>query len=175
MTMKNIGIGDTHNDFLFVNDCLGSDSDHFSNLVLIENRYQLEDTERYRQLLDQADATIDWRYRIARWMLRVVDEFMMKRDTALVALNYFDRLMMSKSQPLQRDQFQVAAITCLFVASKLFQKRPLKVSAVSSAAIPRVYTFVIVYPFQSRILLKEASFRNSWYFIPKMPSKGKRF
>lgn len=51
-------------------------------------------------------------------------------DKALIALNYFDRMMMSQRR-LQRDQFQVAAIACLFISSKLFQKKHLKVSAVS--------------------------------------------
>ena len=131
----------------------------------MESRYEWPEgeSEKYRQLLNQADSKIDWRYRIARWMLRVADEFMLKRDTgmrdcdynlpqlnllpadshvpfpnpciiitkALIALSYFDRMMMSSQNELERDQFQVAAITCLFLASKIFQKRPLKVSSVS--------------------------------------------
>ena len=85
--MKNIGIGDSHNDFLFVNDALSSDEDHFSNLIDIETRYLSPEgaiaIEGYRQLLRQADSKVDWRYRIARWMLRVADEFMLKRDTGM--------------------------------------------------------------------------------------------
>lgn len=174
--MKNVGIGDTHNDFLFVNDCLCCDSDHFSNLSIVENHYQLDSTKRYRQLLESADPTIDWRYRIARWMLRVVDEFMLKRDTALIALNYFDRLMMSESEVLQREKFQVAAITCLFVASKLFQKRPLKVSAVrrSMDSFSPLASFP---PFNLTISHTTSLFysRNSWCCIPRMHSKVRQF
>jgi len=121
-------MGDSHNDFLFVNEALGFSAD-FSNLQLVESRYRWPaGAGRYEQLLQEADSKIDWRYRIARWMLRVADDFMLKRDTALIALNYFDRMMMSQRR-LQRDQFQVAAIACLFIASKLFQKKHLKVSA----------------------------------------------
>jgi len=83
--MNNIGIGDSHQDFLFVNDALSSDEDHFSNLIGTETRYLSPEgaIEGYRQLLHQADSKVDWRYRIARWMLRVADEFMLKRDTGM--------------------------------------------------------------------------------------------
>lgn len=119
-------MGDSYNDFLFVNEAINDD---FSNLQLVESRYRWPTgVGGYKQLLQQADSKIDWRYRIARWMLRVADDFQLKRDTALIALNYFDRMMMSQRR-LQRDQFQVAAIACLFISSKLFQKKHLKVSA----------------------------------------------
>ena len=161
--MPNIGMGDSHFDYMFVNDAL-SDEDHFSNLQLVESRYlKSSRVEGYQRLLHQADSKIDWRYRIARWMIRVADDFMLKRDTgkirrmickvtfvsysssllhlthiisflrlfkALIALDYFDRLMMAQSE-LKRDQFQVAAIASLFVASKIHQKRHIKVSTVS--------------------------------------------
>ena len=77
-------------------------------------------------MLQDADSNIDWRYRVARWMIRVADDFLLRRDTALIALNYLDRLMMTKKE-LDRGQFQIAAIASLFVASKIYQKRPLKI------------------------------------------------
>lgn len=74
-------MGDSHNDFLFVNEALGFSAD-FSNLQLVESRYRWPaGVGRYEQLLQEADSKIDWRYRIARWMLRVADDFMLKRDT----------------------------------------------------------------------------------------------
>ena len=82
--MPNIGMGDSHFDFLFVNDALSSDEDHFSNLQLVESKYRWRSSvEGYNRMLRQADSKIDWRYRIARWMLRVADDFLMKRDTGM--------------------------------------------------------------------------------------------
>lgn len=127
--MKNIGTGDIHNDHLYLNSCLDYD-----DLLKVDEQYQLEHNTEFGLLIEQANAKTNWRYRIARWMLRVADEFHLKRDTALIALNYFDRMMSRQvaRRPIDRDCVQVAAITCLFVASKLFQKHPLKMSAVSS-------------------------------------------
>lgn len=83
-TMPNIGMGDSHFDFLFVNDALSSDEDHFSNLQLVESKYRWRSSvEGYNRMLRQADSKIDWRYRIARWMLRIADDFLMKRDTGM--------------------------------------------------------------------------------------------
>lgn len=126
--MPNIGTG-THFDFLFINDALSGDESHFSNLRLVESRYRFSQhsVKDYVKMLQAADSKIDWRYRVARWMLRVADDFLLKRDTALIALNFLDRLMMAQSELLDRDQFQIAAIASLFVASKIYQKRPLKI------------------------------------------------
>ena len=127
--MPNIAMGESHFDFLFINDALSSDEDHFSNLRNVESRYlfRRRSVEGYCSRLHEADSKIDWRYRVARWMLRVADDFLLRRDTAVIALNYLDRLMMNQSELLDRDQFQVSAIACLFVASKIYQKRPLKI------------------------------------------------
>lgn len=131
--MNQIGVGDTHNDFLFVNSCF--ETEGFNSLIEVDTRYQLDEPRiaHYTQLLnEQADTTRrGWRYRIARWMLRVADEFCLKRDTALIALNLFDRNMSTSLHKVDRDEFQLSAITCLFLSSKLYQKRPLKLSTVS--------------------------------------------
>lgn len=72
-------MGDSYNDFLFVNEAINDEK----NLQLVESHYRLPAgaVGGYKQLLQQADSKIDWRYRIARWMLRVADDFMLKRDT----------------------------------------------------------------------------------------------
>lgn len=81
--MENIGKGDSYHDFMFVNEAINDD---FSQLQIVESRYrwQAGAVGGYKQLLQQADSRIDWRYRIARWMLRVADDFLLKRDTGMV-------------------------------------------------------------------------------------------
>ena len=99
-----------------------------------EKRYQFSkhDCEVYRQALDNAsgssnrhDMNLDWRYRIARWLLSASDELNISRETALIALTYCDRFMM-KRQLVEKHIYQLASITSLFIASKLFEKRPIK-------------------------------------------------
>eukprot|EP00984_Skeletonema_dohrnii_P022974 scaffold12082_cov105-Skeletonema_dohrnii-CCMP3373.AAC.2 len=131
--MKNIGIGDSHQDFLFVNDALSSDADHFSNLIDIETRYSAAHPaiaiEGYRQLLHQADSKVDWRYRIARWMLRVADEFFLKRDTGAAP---------KRSIPSRCNNL---SLRCLKAISKATPQ------GVCSELIPLEYdTFIVVSP-----------------------------
>lgn len=107
----------------------------FNSLIEVDTHYQLDEPRiaHYTQLLNEQGDTArrGWRYRIARWMLRVADEFCLRRDTALVALNLFDRNMSASLHNVDRDEFQLSAITCIFLSSKLYQKRPLKLSSVS--------------------------------------------
>lgn len=131
--MNQIGVGDTHNDFLFVNSCF--ETEGFNSLIEVDIRYQLDEQRiaHYTQLLNEQGDTSrqGWRYRIARWMLRVADEFCLRRDTALIALNLFDRNMSASLHTVNRDEFQLWAITCLFLCSKIYQKHALKLSSVS--------------------------------------------
>lgn len=110
-----------------------------SSLLDAEERYLLsrEDCDRLRCELETAAGNpsgaeqtsreacnTDWRYRISRWMLRASDEFRISRGTALIALAICDRHLLTRK--ITRHYYQVAAITCLFVASKLYEKRPIK-------------------------------------------------
>ena len=72
-------------DYVFVNYCATGQNDHLLAMLEVEKRYQLNRTDcrEYRKKLNFAagiasegdsslkDANADWRYRIARWMLRV--------------------------------------------------------------------------------------------------------
>jgi len=70
----------------------------------------------------------DWRYRISRWMLRASDEFSgISRETAMVALSFCDRYLMKKK--VNRKLFQVVAISCLYYASKLLEKKAIPIAA----------------------------------------------
>ncbi|KAL7541364.1 hypothetical protein ACHAXR_010841 [Thalassiosira sp. AJA248-18] len=128
------------NDSSFLNLCETRQVDNLSSLLDVEKRYCLSgaDCYGYRRELDTAAGAqavgdtssssnnTDWRFRIARWMLRASDEFSLSRETALIALSYCDRFLLKKK--ISRHLFQVVAITCLLVSSKLFEKRPIKVA-----------------------------------------------
>jgi len=120
------------------------------SLIQLQERFifSKKDCEAYRGRLDNAagnasgrpDQNIDWRYRIARWLIQCSDDLNLSRDTALIALMYCDRFMIKK-EVIQKRIFQLASITCLFVASKLHEKGSLdmvrmKVMNCSSSSCP---------------------------------------
>ena len=133
--MEPSGCDRPFDDYAFINLCATGQIDNLSSLLDVETRYLFSgaDCNSYRRELDTAagapavegaSTNTDWRYRIARWMLRASDEFNLSRETATIALSYCDRFLLRKK--ISRHLFQVAAITSLFVASKLFEKRPIR-------------------------------------------------
>ena len=111
--------------------------DTLSSLLEVEERYcfSKNDLDAYQHELaaaekassigsGEAHSQTDWRHRICRWMIRTSDEFSVSRDTALIAITYCDRYLLKKK--ISRHLFQVTAVTCLFVASKLHERRPIK-------------------------------------------------
>ena len=126
-------------DYAFVNLCATGEIDNLHSLRDVEKKYVLSssDCSDYRRELDtaaglgaqavepEASQNTDWRYRIARWMLRTSDEFSISRQTAIIALSYCDRYLLKKKE-ISRHLFQVVAICCLFSACKLYEKRPIK-------------------------------------------------
>jgi hypothetical protein len=128
-------------EFVFVDYC--SDPNAFACLLEVEERYQFSASQcaAYREALDKAagfsnsedqnaDCNSDWRYRIARWLLKAADELNINRETALIALMYCDRFMMSRK--IDKQLYQIASATSLWVASKLYEKKPLKMAALVS-------------------------------------------
>jgi hypothetical protein len=99
-------------DEAFLNLCATGQINHLSSLLHDEARFLFAgaDCRRYRAALDGASRAdggchlapssedMDWRYRIARWMLRAADEFAIERHTAIVALSYCDRYLLSKQE-----------------------------------------------------------------------------
>lgn len=110
-------------------------------LLQTEERYHfsLRQCQAFRSSLDEASGVsklhqeiqslhhqnLDWRYRIARWLLKASDDLNLARETAMIALTYLDRFMMNRGCVIKRE-YQLASVASLFVASKLYEKRPLK-------------------------------------------------
>ena len=124
-------------DYAFIYLAATGQINNLSSLLEVEKRrycLSTSDCRLYRVELDNAakdevagglsSNNIDWRYRIVRWMLRAADEFAVSRETALIAMSYCDRFLLKKK--IDRYLFQVVAVSCLFTATKLFEKRPIK-------------------------------------------------
>jgi len=67
-----------------------------------------------------------WREKICEWSFQVVDHFDFNRETVSVSLNYLDRYL--STRPVNRKIFQLAAMTSLYIAIKLYEPGMLKLS-----------------------------------------------
>jgi hypothetical protein len=146
-------------------------------LLLIEQRYQfsVQQCQSFRSALDLAsgvtklrqenqhiDQNLDWRYRIARWLLKASDDLNLARETAAIALTYLDRFMMRRGSIVKRE-YQLASVTSLFMASKLYEKKPLKMARLVK------YTQGVFPP--NEIIVKEVELTkvNMTFMFPPTP------
>jgi len=67
-----------------------------------------------------------WRERIAEWFYSVVDHFEFSREVVAVAIHYLDRYL--ATAPVTKKQFQLVAMTSLYLAIKLYQPKFLQIS-----------------------------------------------
>eukprot|EP00563_Minutocellus_polymorphus_P002052 CAMPEP_0181041258 /NCGR_PEP_ID=MMETSP1070-20121207/11503_1 /TAXON_ID=265543 /ORGANISM="Minutocellus polymorphus, Strain NH13" /LENGTH=472 /DNA_ID=CAMNT_0023119357 /DNA_START=62 /DNA_END=1480 /DNA_ORIENTATION=- len=68
----------------------------------------------------------DWRAQIAEWFFKVADSLSMSREIVAVAVSYLDRYLGTLDDPaaaLSRRQFQLVCLTCLYVATKLYDHK----------------------------------------------------
>lgn len=86
----------------------------------LENALKAE--EKYHQIVDtyftiQKDITPPMRKIVAEWMMEVCAEENCQEEVVLLALNYMDRFLSSKS--VRKTHLQILAAACLLLASKL--------------------------------------------------------
>ena len=64
-----------------------------------------------------------WRQKICEWSFEVVDHFGFDREVVSIALSYLDRVVATKTEQagkaMHRREFQLVAVTCLYLAIKL--------------------------------------------------------
>jgi hypothetical protein len=82
-----------------------------------------------------------WRRKLCEWIFEVVDHFGFDREVVSIALDYLDRFVsittMSSGKPIAKREFQLVAVTSLYIAIKLHgetdeldgPRRKLKISA----------------------------------------------
>ena len=68
-----------------------------------------------------------WREKICEWCYQVVDHYDYNREVVSVAMNYLDRYLATRT--VNRRIFQLAAMTALYLAIKLFEPGKLKMSS----------------------------------------------
>lgn len=76
--------------------------------------------------LNSGDVQV-YREEICKWIFEVVDHFDFNREIASVSLNYLDRYLSVRSVDMKT--FQLAAMTSLFLAIKMYEHTRLKMSS----------------------------------------------
>ena len=87
---------------------------------------------------DCSDIEIDdtCRSKMCEWVYQVVDCTRLQRETAAVSMSYLDRFMCTSSPSalrasLDRKEYQLVALTTLYIATKIFEPFAMDASLVS--------------------------------------------
>lgn len=76
-----------------------------------------------------------WREKICEWKYSVIDHFNFSREVVSVSIHYLDRYLATRQ--VNKKTFQLAAMTCLFLAIKLYE--PGRLSMTSMIELSRGY------------------------------------
>ena len=68
-----------------------------------------------------------WREKICEWSYQVIDHFDYSREVVMISMNLLDRYLAHQS--VNKKVFQLAAMTCLFIAIKLNEPGKLTMSS----------------------------------------------
>jgi Cyclin, N-terminal domain len=79
-----------------------------------------------------------WREKICEWSYQVIDHFDFSREVVSISIHYLDRFLATR--PCNKKVFQLAAMTSLFLAIKLYE--PGKISMQSMIELSRGYFHV---------------------------------
>jgi len=79
-----------------------------------------------------------WREKIVEWSYQVIDHFEFSREVVSVSIHYLDRYLATRS--VNKKTFQLAAMTCLFIAIKLYE--PGRLSMPSMIELSRGYFMI---------------------------------
>jgi lipoyl(octanoyl) transferase len=76
-----------------------------------------------------------WREKICEWSYQVIDHFDFSREVVSISIHYLDRFLATR--PCNKKVFQLAAMTALFLAIKLYE--PGRLSMQSMIELSRGY------------------------------------
>lgn len=105
-----------------------------TDLVKSQSAVSISDVKDVDQHHKQYDQTYTfWRQQMFDWACLVVDSFGMDREVVAVSFNLLDRYIAIESSkpgspPITRDDYQLFSMTCLYVAIKILEPIPRKLS-----------------------------------------------
>lgn len=113
------------------------DPEYQARLAGVCDAAVIDDTMRSSDSLVSSSSGINdiWREKICEWSYQVIDHFEFSREVVSVSIHYLDRFLATR--PCNKKVFQLAAMTCLFLAIKLYE--PGKLSMHSMVELSRGY------------------------------------
>jgi Cyclin, N-terminal domain len=69
-----------------------------------------------------------WREKICEWSYQVIDHYDFSREVVGIALSYLDRYLSKRS--VNKKQFQLLAMTCLYLAIKIYEPGTISMKSV---------------------------------------------
>lgn len=70
-----------------------------------------------------------WREKICEWSYQVVDHFDFSREVVSISMSFLDRFLSSTRDLVDKKFFQLTAMTCLYLAVKLYEPGTLPMQA----------------------------------------------
>ena len=65
--------------------------------------------------------TEEWREKIVNWSYDIADFYHFNRETVYISLSYLDRFLATRSTKMNNTSFQLAAVTTINLAIKLYE------------------------------------------------------
>lgn len=105
-------------------------------LVCDRNQIEVSGSKSNESLASSSSGINDvWREKIVEWSYQVIDHFDFSREVVSISIHYLDRFL--STRPCNKKVFQLAAMTSLFIAIKLYE--PGKLSMQSMIELSRGY------------------------------------
>lgn len=113
------------------------DREYQQRLSLVCDASFIDETMKSNDSLCSTASGINdvWREKICEWSYQVIDHFDFSREVVSVSIHYLDRFLATR--PCNKKVFQLAAMTALFLAIKLYE--PGKLSMESMVELSRGY------------------------------------
>jgi len=104
---------------------------YIRTMVKQENLYQCHDylkcNKKNKRVVDAA-----FRSKVWQWITRMSECANLHSETAVMAMNYIDRYFCSSMrQPKSRREYQLVAMTSLYLAIKIFEQREIDATTIS--------------------------------------------
>lgn len=106
-------------------DTLDNEIRIMNNVFRTEQQYQSMVSSEYMQ--HQVHITPYMRAILVHWLMEVGHEYMLKRSTVNLAINFLDRIL-TQTRDVKVSQLQLLGVSCLHTAAKLEEIYPPKIS-----------------------------------------------
>ena len=104
------------------------------NMIIRETEYKREQMQGSLLIngRPQKNITNNMREILIDWLMEVSEEFMIKRDTLYISVNFIDRYLLMADYEIPKVELQLLGVTSLFIACK-----------VEEVFIPRINDFAL--------------------------------